>query len=96
MYHIQHCCELNNLLTKFHKLNVFSSTILQQKSFFHLKVKIDLKFYAINIFSIIARNKNAREIIINEIVALIFIAEIFNKIVELFLILCYDYDCQRL
>lgn len=53
----------------------------------HLKIKIDSKSYTINVFSIVARDRDARKIIVNEIVASIFVAKILRENVELLLIL---------
>ncbi len=53
----------------------------------HLKTKIDSKFYTINVSSIVAKDRDAREIIVNEIVASIFVARILRKNVELLLAL---------
>lgn len=75
------------MLTKFHKSNALSLMILRQESFFHSKVKINSKSQIINVFLIVAKNKGAREIIVNKIVALIFVVEILDENVELLLIL---------
>ena len=53
----------------------------------HSKIRIDSKFYAIDIFSIIARDRDACEITLNENVASIFVTEILDENVELLLTL---------
>ncbi len=53
----------------------------------HSKTRIDLKFYTINVFLIVARDRDVREITINEIVASIFVAKILRGNVELLLAL---------
>ena len=51
------------------------------------KIEIVLKSYAVNVFSIIVRSRNVYKIIINKIVALIFVNKIFFKNIKLFFVL---------
>ncbi len=53
----------------------------------HLKARIDSKSYVVNVSSIVARDRDVREITINEIVASIFVTRILNKNVKLLLTL---------
>lgn len=53
----------------------------------HSKARIDLEFYAINVSSIVARDRSAREITVDEIAALVFVIGILGGNFELLLAL---------